>query len=480
MRFLIFAIFFASIAFAGPSSNRTVTAQFLKNGSSVLTVPASGNDVLLGRATTDTVTGKTMDGGSNTFTGITNSAIGSSAAIDFSKLATLTSGNIIVGSAGNVPTSVAMSGAITIAASGATSYSGVVPLAAGGTNNGSLAATAGGVLYTDGTKVVNVGAGTGGQFLKSNTASPPTWANNSATPWTQTRLTAMGSTVGYVFVQSGGTVAATAGATYTNNGHTYTVITTVSGGDPFTSTYIWTTGASAPQADAACPCTLTKSGGGGDATIVFDTSQTLATYTVPASVAGIRVMALGAGGGAGGANSAASNAAAGGGGAGGGWSSKIMTVTPGTVYYYSLGAAGTGGAAAGNGVNGKATLFDSVLEIVGCGGSRGIAGADGTVAAVGASPGGFGCATPGNNGDIMRDPTAGSYGLVFSGTTSALGGAGGGSPFGAGAVSNISSANGSAGTGYGSGGSGGAQHNNGGTKTGGNGTAGLIIIDELY
>jgi hypothetical protein len=51
---------------------------------------------------------------------IANANIDASAAIAFSKLATLTSGNILVGSAGNVATSVAMSGDIAIIASGAT------------------------------------------------------------------------------------------------------------------------------------------------------------------------------------------------------------------------------------------------------------------------------------------------------------------------------------------------------------------------
>lgn len=51
---------------------------------------------------------------------ITNSMISASAAIAFSKLAALTSGNILVGSAGNVATSVAMSGDVTIGNTGVT------------------------------------------------------------------------------------------------------------------------------------------------------------------------------------------------------------------------------------------------------------------------------------------------------------------------------------------------------------------------
>jgi hypothetical protein len=51
---------------------------------------------------------------------IVNADVNAAAAIDFSKLATLASGNLIVGSAGGVPTSVASSGDVTIIASGAT------------------------------------------------------------------------------------------------------------------------------------------------------------------------------------------------------------------------------------------------------------------------------------------------------------------------------------------------------------------------
>lgn len=50
---------------------------------------------------------------------IVNADINAAAAIAFSKLASLTSGNLLVGSAGNVPTSVAMSGDATMIASGA-------------------------------------------------------------------------------------------------------------------------------------------------------------------------------------------------------------------------------------------------------------------------------------------------------------------------------------------------------------------------
>lgn len=57
----------------------------------------------------------------------------------------------------------------------ASNITGLLAIANGGTNNASLAVTAGGALYTDGSKVVNAGAGTSGQFFTSNGAAAPTW-----------------------------------------------------------------------------------------------------------------------------------------------------------------------------------------------------------------------------------------------------------------------------------------------------------------
>lgn len=51
---------------------------------------------------------------------IVNADISASAAIDYSKLATLTSGNVLVGSSGNVATSVALSGDVTVSNAGVT------------------------------------------------------------------------------------------------------------------------------------------------------------------------------------------------------------------------------------------------------------------------------------------------------------------------------------------------------------------------
>jgi len=58
--------------------------------------------------------------------------------------------------------------------------SNVLPIANGGTNNGSLSVTAGGMFYSDGTKFVNMGAGTTGQVPISNGTSAPTWGTPSS------------------------------------------------------------------------------------------------------------------------------------------------------------------------------------------------------------------------------------------------------------------------------------------------------------
>lgn len=60
----------------------------------------------------------------------------------------------------------------------ANAFSGTLPLLNGGTANGSLTVTAGGVNYMDGTKVMASAVGTLGQALFSNAAAAPSWGNS--------------------------------------------------------------------------------------------------------------------------------------------------------------------------------------------------------------------------------------------------------------------------------------------------------------
>lgn len=73
---------------------------------------------------------------------VTNAKVAAAAAIDFSKLAALTSGNILVGSAGNVAVSVAMSGNATISNAGVVTVNG----ATGAFTAGGAITNAGGTL----------------------------------------------------------------------------------------------------------------------------------------------------------------------------------------------------------------------------------------------------------------------------------------------------------------------------------------------
>jgi hypothetical protein len=110
------------------------------------------------------------------------------------------------GSTGLTP-STATTGAVTLA--------GTLAVANGGTNNASLAVTAGGTLYTDGSKVVNVGAGTSGQVLTSAGASAPTWST----------LAVSGTLLDIRYFTTAGT------STYTPTaGTTFVVVEVVGGG----------------------------------------------------------------------------------------------------------------------------------------------------------------------------------------------------------------------------------------------------------
>jgi hypothetical protein len=68
-----------------------------------------------------------------------------------------------------------------IALNSTNDVSGTLPIANGGTNNGSLDVTNGGVIYTDGGKLMNTGVGSTGQVLESNGSAPPTWGYPSLT-----------------------------------------------------------------------------------------------------------------------------------------------------------------------------------------------------------------------------------------------------------------------------------------------------------
>jgi len=122
------------------------------------------------------------------------------------------------------------------------------------------------------------------KFLISDGAN---WSSNTVPPTIQ-RLASAGVTTGYVFTIT--SASATTGATYTNNGNTYTVVDTIAA-----STFLWCNNAAAPLSSG----TLTKTSGTGDASITFSSALAVATYTTPVGTSFLEVEIVGGGAGGG-------------------------------------------------------------------------------------------------------------------------------------------------------------------------------------
>lgn len=465
MRNLILSLLIIpTLVFATPTSNRQLTGSNILNGAAILLLPTS-SDTLLGRNTADTVTNKSIAAGSNTITGITNSSIAAGALIDFAKLATLSSGNLIVGSAGNVPTSVAVTGDVLISNAGVTTYNNVVSVAKGGTANGSLLVTNGGVLVTDGSKAVNSGAGTTGQVL---TAGTPAAFATLAQPTFQV-FTATGTTTGYWFTISSGN--ATIGATYTNNGQTFTVLQTVAA-----QLRVFTSGANAPLASG----TLTKSAGTGDATLTFSAATPLATYTPTAATKLVKVTLVGAGGGSGGCPTCDASHCCATSGAGSG-SVAIKWISNPTALFYAVGTGGAAGVAGNNnGVAGSPTAVVSATQalVIANGGGLGLGQAIVAAPAI-FSLGAGGIQSLASGGDINIPGNSGSIGVCTSATLNANWGGNGGSTPGWGTGGSGGSTTANAGQLYG-GGAAGTSVNPGISATAGAAGAGGIAVFEEY
>lgn len=236
-----------------------------------------------------------------------------------------------------------------------------------------------------------------------------TWPQNSLP--TQTKLTTTGSTAGYLFTVT--SANATLAATYTNNGHTYTVLATLASG-----TLLFCSGASAPTASG----TLTKSTGTGDSTIAFSLATPLALYSVPANVKYLEIEGVGAGGGGGGSTgsgaagtltafgSALLEALGGGGGAGG---SGGNGGTGGTASIASgpLGMAFKGSDGGGTTLNGSGNAFSSAGAVGGAspfgGAGSGLITSTGTNASTNSGSGGGGASS--STGPADAGGGAGGY-----------------------------------------------------------------------
>jgi hypothetical protein len=347
---------------------------------------------------------------------------------------------------------------------GTTVSLGVNAIAGGGTNNGSLAVTNGGVVYTDGTKLMNSGAGTANQYLASIGAGAPAWTSFVA-PTIQ-KFTSTGTTTGYNFTITAGN--ATVGATYTNNGQTFTVLSTIAA-----ATTLYTTATGAPEASG----TLTKATGTGDATLTFSAATATATYTLPTSPRNpvyIRVRMVGGGGGGAGSADATNDGGNGGDGAASRFGAALIIANGGLggISAASSGIGGTGGSASLGTAVGTSLTGGKGQGFSGGATSQRQAGGGGAPSPFGGAGGGGAAATAGQNASANTGSGGAGGGAPVAGFNGPGGGAGG---FADALITSPSAtyqyvvgANGTAGTAGTSG------------FVGGTGAAGYIEVTEYY
>lgn len=245
----------------------------------------------------------------------------------------------------------------------------------------------------------------------------------------------------YFFIASGN---ATAGATYTNNAITFTVISTVA-----SSSLVQMSGSGAPSVSGS----LTKSGGTGDPTLTF--------YAVRAPIT-LEVEMVGGGGGGGAA--AANNGAAG------------TASTFGTALL-SAGGGGAGQATnGGSSAGGTSSLGTGPVGIAVTGSDGGCGQASGGTAIPSGNggTGAFGGGRAANINAVGGTGTTNSGGGGAGGATSgACGGGGGAGGYIKALITTILSTYSYT---VGAGGNGGAA----GSQAGGNGAAGAIYLTERY
>lgn len=189
----------------------------------------------------------------------------------------------------------------------------------------------------------------------------------------------------------------------------------------------------------------------------------------------VECWAAGGGGGRGGTT----NKYGGGGGGGGQYAIKVIAVTKGTQYAYSVGSAGSGGTTAvPNGGTGGDSTFNT-NSVIAKGGTGGFAYVNGRTGGVGNTAGGVGdtirvggngvtgaTTYSGGGGGGAGSNTAGGNATTFTGGTGgSLNGGNGGNG------TEANAAVGSPGSTYGGGGGGGTKNSNGG-----NGAGGYIVI----
>lgn len=199
------------------------------------------------------------------------------------------------------------------------------------------------------------------------------------------------------------------------------------------------------------------------------------TYTPTTGMLFCQITSLGGGGGGGGAVVAgAGEFSSGGGGGAGEYAVGIFSAaTIGASQTVTIGAAGTGAVGAA-GTNGGNTSVGALITTFG--GSGAVAGTLSTAGNTFLSPGGAG-GTGGAGGDYRSPGFPGINGMSSATGLICYGGTGASSQLGSGALEAVGFHAGSNALGYGAGG-GGANQGNGAAFAGGNGSAGIVVIQE--
>lgn len=403
---------------------------------------ANATSNLCGISQSCTLTNKTLTSPAiTTPTGIVKGDVGlgnvdnTSDSTKNSASATLT--NKTISGASNTITNVSLSSGVT----------GTLPIANGGTGQTTANAALNALLPSQ--------TSNGGKYLQTD-GTNTAWAGVTATvtysPPSIQRFTSSTSTyyLHYTFVISSG--SATAGATYTNNGITYTVHQTVS-----SATQVVMYGSGAPTSSG----TLTKASGTGDSTLTFSQSKT-PLY--------LEVEMIGAGGGGGGSGTTSSGGTGGTGG----------STTFGSSLLTAAGGVGgtSGGSGTTGGAGGAATVNSPAITLVSMTGSQGQGYFNYNTTST-YTNGGMGGPTPfGGNvqgGGAQANSGTGGAGGGTSGTL-ALVGTGGGA--GAYIKALIPSPSASYATAVGAAGTAGAAGTSG--NAGGAGGSGVIVVKAHY
>jgi hypothetical protein len=383
--------------------------------------------------------------------------------------------------------------------------------------------TAGDLIYSDGTDLVDLAIGTSGQFLKSTGTAPSwatlAWSDVGSKPAAVADLAGLtlasgdvlyvdgsgdlvnlakgsngqvlGLTSGFPAWQNaagGGDMAAAtydptsiAGDAFARANHTGTqASSTITAAATSRILGRATAGAGAVEELTAAQVSTLMGGYRQLAAAQYLTSGTNATFTPSSNCRALFVECIGGGGGGGGVDGqGASTGGCSGGGGGGGYSSVFITDMDQT-FTYTIGAGGAGGTGSSNGSNGSNTSFwaDAVLVAKGGGG----VGGSGTLASASAWYGFGGAGGVGTDGDLNLSGRQGGMSRGAGLTFYAMGTSGAAPIIGGGGKAPVDNSvqNAPASDTYGEGGASPLVYNTTTNYAGGDGYQGVIRVTEFY